>query len=165
MRITSVQGIHMFRRDRTCQLIKCNPWSTRLCPHPTIIKKVKTYLELEGKLGSKPQSQSNQFRPPLPNTNPQIRKESKATEKRKRLIPSKKYKVKVVPRPHPRNVTAQPPQTNDKALVNPESQKPSTSENNPPPLEDALFMLALLGLRQGRCLSIFLDWGRIDQFP
>ena len=76
-------GPHTFRRDRTCQLIKCNPWSTRLCPHPTIIKKMKTYLELEGKLGSKPQSQTNQFRPPLANTNPQVRKESKMTEREK----------------------------------------------------------------------------------
>ena len=32
VRITSMQGTHMFRRDRTCQIIKCNPWSTRLLP-------------------------------------------------------------------------------------------------------------------------------------
>ena len=29
---TSMQGTHMLRRDRTCQLIKCNPWNTRLQP-------------------------------------------------------------------------------------------------------------------------------------
>ena len=96
VRITSMQGSHMFRRDRTCQLIKCNLWSTRLYPHSTIIKKMKTYLKLGGKLGPKPQPQSNQFRPPQPNTNPHVRKESKAMEKRQRLIPTKKYKVKVV---------------------------------------------------------------------
>ena len=134
VRITSMQGTHMFRRDRTYQLIKCNPWSTRLCPHPTIIKKMKTYLELEGKLGPKPQPQSNQLRLPQPDTNPQVRKESKAREKRKRLIPTKKYKVKVVARPDPSSVTTQLPQTNAKAPVISESQKPSTSENNPPPL-------------------------------
>ena len=109
VRITSMQGTHMFRRDRTCQLIKCNPWSTRLCPHPTFIKKMKTYLKLEGKLGPKPQPQSNKFRPPQPNTNPHVRQESKAMEKRKRLIPTKKYKVKVVARPDPSRVTTQPP--------------------------------------------------------
>ena len=107
VRITSMQGTHTFRRDRTCQLIKCNPWSTRLQPHPTIIKKMKTYLELEGKLGPKPQSQSSQFRPLQPDTNPQVRKESKVTEKRKRLTPMKKYKVKVVTRPN--RMTMQPP--------------------------------------------------------
>ena len=47
VRITSMQGTHTFRRDRTCQIIKCNPWSARLYPHPIIIKKMKTYLELE----------------------------------------------------------------------------------------------------------------------
>ena len=132
VRTTLMQGTHMFRRDRTCQLIKCNPLSTRLCPHPTIIKKMKTYLELEGKLGPKPQPQSNQFRSPQPDTNPQVRRDSKATEKRKGLIPTKKYKVKVVARPVPSNVTVHPPQTNVKAPVNSEGQKPSTSENNPP---------------------------------
>ena len=121
VRITSMQGTHTFRRDRTCQIIKCNLWSTRLCSHPTIIKKMKTYLKLKGKLGPKPQSQSNQFRPPLPDIHPQIRKDSKATEKRKWLIPTKKYKVKVDARPDPGNTTAQPAQANTNIPANPEN--------------------------------------------
>ena len=44
-------GDEYFRRDRMTQLIKCTPWSTRLHPHPTIIKKMKTFLEVEGKMG------------------------------------------------------------------------------------------------------------------
>ena len=56
---------------------------------------MKTYLELEGKLGPKFQPQSDQSRSTQPDTNPHVRKETKATEKRKRLIPTKKYKVKV----------------------------------------------------------------------
>ena len=138
-RIILMQGTHMVRRDRTCQVIKCNPWSTRLCCHPTIINKMKMYLELEGKLGPKPQSQSNQFRPPQPNTNPHVRKDSKATKKKKRLIPTKKYKVKVVARPDPSNAAAPPPQTNPEAPVNSEDQKPlpeGTHRNNSPPLEN-----------------------------
>ena len=89
VRITSMQGTYTFRRDRTCQLIKCNPWSTGLCPHPTIIKKMKTCLKLEGNLWPRPQPQSNQFRPPQPNTNPQVRKESKAMEKKKKVASHK----------------------------------------------------------------------------
>ena len=111
VRITSKQGTHMFRRDRTCQVIKCNPWSTRLCPDPIIIKKMKTYLKLEGKLGPKPQSQSDQFRPTQPDTNPCVGTDSKATEKRKRLIPTTKYKVRVVARHGSSNVTVQAPLT------------------------------------------------------
>ena len=139
VRIASMQGAHALHRDRTCPVIKCNPWSTRLCSHCNIIKKMKTYLELEGKLGPKPQPQSNQFRPPQPNTNPHVRKDSKATKMRKKLIPTKKYKVKVVARPNSSNVTAQSPLTNPKAPQNPEGQKPSTEGtpgNNPPPLEN-----------------------------
>ena len=94
---------------------------------------MKTYLELEGKLGSKPQSQTNQFRPPFPDTNPQVRKESKTAEKRKRLSPTKKFKA--VDRPNPGNTTMQLPQ--ESTPVNPESQQPPISESNPPPLEDA----------------------------
>ena len=40
VKITSMQGTHIFRRDGTMQLIKCTPWNTRFCPHPTVIKKM-----------------------------------------------------------------------------------------------------------------------------
>ena len=131
VRMTSMQGTHTFRRDRTCQLIKYNPWSTRLCPHSTITKKIKTYLELEGKLRPKPQSQTNQFRPPLPNANSQIRKDSKTAEKRKRLSPTKK--LKAAARPNPSNTTKQLPHKS--ASVNTENQQPPTSESSPPQLK------------------------------
>ena len=84
---TSLQGMHVFRRDRKTQLIKCTPWSTRLHLCPTIIKKMKTFLEVEGKMGPIPVPvPSNQFRPPLPETNPNIRKND-VIEKRKRATP------------------------------------------------------------------------------
>ena len=50
-------------------MIKCTTWNTRLCPHPTMIKKMKTFLEVEGKIGPIPMSQ---FRPPLPDTTPTL---------------------------------------------------------------------------------------------
>ena len=131
--ITSMQGTHMFRRDRICQVIKCNPWSTRLCPHPTIIKNMKTYHELERKLGPKLQTQSNQFRPTQPDTNPCVRKETKATKKRKWLIPTKKYEMKVVARHNANTATTQPLITVPKTPITPEGQKPlleNTLENS-----------------------------------
>ena len=30
VKVKTMQGIHTFRRDRTSQVIKCNPWSTKL---------------------------------------------------------------------------------------------------------------------------------------
>ena len=80
VKIMSMQGTHIFRRDQTTQLIMCTPQSTRLCPHLKIIKKMKTFAEVEGKMDPWPVSQ---FRPPLPDTNPNIRKDN-AVEKRKR---------------------------------------------------------------------------------
>ena len=73
VKITSMQGTHIFRRDRTTQLIKCTPWSTRLCPRPITLKKMKTFLEIENKMGPIP-TPSSQFRPPLPDTKPQYQK-------------------------------------------------------------------------------------------
>ena len=64
VKITSMQGMHIFRRDRTMQLIKCTPWSKRLCPYPTIIMKMKTFLEVKGKMGPIPQPTSSQYRCP-----------------------------------------------------------------------------------------------------
>ena len=87
VKIMSMQGTHIFRRDQTMQVIKCTPWSTRLHPHPTVIKKMKTFLEVEGKMGPAP-APANQFRPPLPNTNPNIRQDN-AAEKRKRAAPKR----------------------------------------------------------------------------
>ena len=89
VKITSMQGMHIFRRDRTTQLIKCTPWSMRLHLHPTIIKKMRTFLEVENKMGLIILAPANQFRSPLPETNPNVRKND-MTEKRKRATPKKK---------------------------------------------------------------------------
>ena len=138
VRITSMQGTHMFRRDRLCQIIKCNPWSTRFHPHPTPIKKMKTYLELEGKLGPKFQPKPNQSRPTQPNTNPCVRKEIKVADKRRKVIPTKKYKEEVVAKPKPipktTNMTAQLPLTTSSAPMNSEKENPP-QESNPPALK------------------------------
>ena len=61
----------------------------RLCPHPTIIKKMRTFLDVENKMGPIIPVPANQFRPPLPETNPNVRKND-MTEKRKRATPKKR---------------------------------------------------------------------------
>ena len=74
VKVMSMQGMHIFKRDRTTQLITCMPWTTKLCLHPNIIKKMKTFLEVENKMGPVISPPVSQFRPPLPETNPNIRK-------------------------------------------------------------------------------------------
>ena len=117
-----MQGIHTFRQDRTSQVIKYNPWSTRLCPYLSLVRKMKTYRELEGRLGPKPRSlsqtestqnhpQQTQPQPVQPNTNPRIRKvpTTKASNKRKRTVIAKRgYKVRGLNQPIP---TAAAPMT------------------------------------------------------
>ena len=78
------------------------------------------------------------------------------------MIPTKKYKVKVVARPDPSNATLQPPETNAKTPVNPEGQKPSASENNPPPLENAPVCANIpwpeAGKMSGNLFELRRDW-------
>ena len=126
VKITSMQRMHIFRRDRTMQLIKCTPWSTRLHPHPTIIKKIKTFLEVEGKMGPIPQPASSQYRLPQPDTNPKVRKDN-AAEKRKKAGPIKRFRPSTTPKPG--ETATQPPTTVSKVS--------EASENRPPPLEKA----------------------------
>ena len=104
VKITLMQGTHIFRRDRMTQLIKYTPWIMRLHLHPTIIKKMKTFLEVEGKTELMPVPvPGNQFRPPLPETNQNVRKND-VTEKRKRATPKKKFRLAT-----PKITKAQPP--------------------------------------------------------
>ena len=157
--ITPMHGTHVFRRDRTTQLIKCTPWSSRLCPHPTIIKKMRTFLELEGKLGPIPHSPSNQFRPPQLDTNPKV---SKITEKRKRTAPTKRSKNKIALNPNSNKATMQLP--NNKSLIKTESQKSlnPVPESRPPLLEDAPIHTGTLwpeaGKMSGNLFEARKDW-------
>ena len=108
------------------QLIKCIPWSTRLHSHPTIIKKMKTFLEVEGKVGPILQSASSQYRPPQLDTNPKVRKDN-AAEKRKRAAPTKRFRPSTTPKPS--ETATQPPVTVSKV--------PEAPEYRSPPLEKA----------------------------
>ena len=115
VKVKMMQGIHMFRRDRTSEVFKCNPWRTKLCPYPSFIWKLKTSLELEWKLGPKsrcqPQTQLQQIhlgqtqpQPAQPSTSPMVRRapEPKTSDKRKRtMITKRRYNVRVLTHPTP----------------------------------------------------------------
>ena len=134
VKITSMQGTHIFQRDRMTQLIKFTPWSMRLHPHPTIVKKMTTFMEVEGKMGPIPQPTSSQYRPPQPDTNPNVRKD-KATEKRKRVALTKRFRANTVAKPS--KATMCTPMTISKAPTNIKPQvQEGTSDSRPPPLED-----------------------------
>ena len=48
VRVKTVKGIHTLRRDCTTQVTSCKPWSPKLHPYSSLVRKVKTYLELKG---------------------------------------------------------------------------------------------------------------------
>ena len=139
-----MQRACIFRKDQTTQLIKCTPWNTRLCPYPTIIKKIKTFLEVEGKMGPIPASQ---FRPPLPDTNPNIRKD-KTAEKRKRVAP-KRFRPSAAPKP----TTMQLPATVSEA---PDKPKTDVPESRDSPLENAPVHKSTPWPGTGECQATFL---------
>ena len=51
VKVMSMQGTHLYKRDQTTQVTKCVPWTNNIHPHPNIIKKMKTFLEVEKKMG------------------------------------------------------------------------------------------------------------------
>ena len=91
VKVMSMQGTHIFRRDQMIQLVRCILWTPNLCLHPNMVKKMKTFLEVENKMGPIIPALASQFRPPLPETNPNVRK-SDASEKRKRVTPKKRFR-------------------------------------------------------------------------
>ena len=64
---------------------------TNLCPHPSMIKKMRTFLEVENKMGPIIPALVNQYRLPLPETNPNVRK-GNATEKRRTVTPKRRFR-------------------------------------------------------------------------
>ena len=84
---------------------------------------MKTFLEVEGKMGPIPQPASSQYRPPQLDTNPNVRQDNTA-EKRKRAVPTKRFRPSTAPKPSEAAMCS--PATNSKV-----------SENRPPPLEKA----------------------------
>ena len=94
---------------------------------------MRTFLEVEGKMGPIPQPTSSQYRPPQLDTYPNARRD-KAMEKRKRAVPTMRFKLNTAPKPS--ETATCPPATVSKTPVN---IKPQTDapENRSPPLENA----------------------------
>ena len=93
VKVMSMQGTHLYKRDQTTQITKCVLWTNNIRPHPTIIKKMKTFLEVENRMGTTIQTpmQNSQFRPPLPQTNLNICR-SDNVERRKTITPKRKFR-------------------------------------------------------------------------
>ena len=93
---------------------------------------MKTFLEVEGKMGPIPQPANSQYRPSQVDTNPKVRKDN-TMEKRKRAVLTKRFRPSAAPKPS--ETAMQPMATVSKAPVNVKLQT-DASENRPQPLEN-----------------------------
>ena len=94
---------------------------------------MKTFLDVEGKMGPITQPASSQYRSPQPDTNPNVRKD-KAAGKRKRAVSTKRFRANAVYKPS--EAAMYPPATISKAQTNIKPQE-GIPDNRPPPLGDA----------------------------
>ena len=121
VKVKTVQGIHTFRRDRTSQVIRCNPWSTKSLPLPH--QEDENILGV-GRLSPKsrplPQTQPQQTHlqqnnpsPAQLSTNPMVRKcpgpKTNVCDKRRTMIAKRRYKVRVLTQPMPSTPTSTEP--------------------------------------------------------
>ena len=74
-----------------CSLCKAQKKEANPPHHPNMIKKMKTFLEMENKMGPIIPALANKYRLPLPETNPNIAK-GNATKKRKTVTPKRRFR-------------------------------------------------------------------------
>ena len=148
VKVTSMQGTYIFRRDWMTQLVRCIPWTANLHPHPNIVKKMKSFLEVENKMGPIVPAPASQFRLPVPETNPNVRRGG-ASEKRKRVTPKKRFRP-ATPRataPHLPLPQVPPKSTSDAAttsapvMVREDTPWPSTGKMSGNLFEDRNWLL------------------------
>ena len=145
VKVKTMRGIHTFRRDHTTQVISCNPWSPRLNPYPPIIRKMKIYLELEGKLGTQPctstyllDKKSLLWKMPVP---------KKAEKKRAKAPVKRRFKLRLIEQSLPINPTLPVNATPTVVTTTAESTlmsavKPTATTANPTPLPVTIYNLA-----------------------
>ena len=99
VKVKMMRGIHTFRRDHTIQVISCKPWRPTPCAHPSILRKMQTYLELEGKNGTQLCTSTNDLTKPLHLRRPQFTKKAANKKKRTKTPLMRQFKVRLIEKP------------------------------------------------------------------
>ena len=126
VKITSMQGTHIFRRDRIYTADKMYWMEHQTLPTPHYHQENEGFPRDRRKNGPHTQPTSSQYRPTQLDTNPKVRKDN-AAEKRKRVVPTRRFRPSAAPKPN--ETATEPPATVFKA--------PEDPENRTPPLEKA----------------------------
>ena len=107
-------------------------------------------------MGPIPQPTSSQYRSPQLDTNTNVRKD-KAAEKRKRAVPTKRFRPNTASRPS--EVAMHPPATISKAPINVKPQA-DASVNRPLPSEDATVCKSTAWSSAGKMLEDLFEEGK-----
>ena len=133
VKVKTMKGIHTFRRDCTTQIISCKPWSPRLQPYPSLVRRMQTYLELKGQNASQSCPSSNQaVRPTLLWKTPVPKKAiDRRQKKRSRMPIRKQFKVRLVEKPLSHNRKPEATATTATATQTPMMKPTATSIKGP----------------------------------
>ena len=107
VKVKTMKGIHTFRRDHTIQIIYCKLWSPRLCPYPSLVRRIQTYLELKGQDASQPHPSTKQAVQPTLLWKTRVPKKAvdqRQKKKRSKMPIRKQIKVRLIEKP-PSNTT------------------------------------------------------------
>ena len=101
VKVKTMKGIHVFRRDCTTQIISCKPWSPRLHPNPSLMRRMQMYLGLKGQGANQPCSSSNQAVKPTSLQKAPVPKKAieKRQKKRSKMPIRKQFKVRLTEKP------------------------------------------------------------------
>ena len=98
--VKTMEGIHTFRRDCTTQIISCKPWSPRIWPYPSLVRRTQTCLELKGEDASQLCPSSNQAdRPTSLWKTPVPKKAIDRRQKKSKMPIREQYKVRLIEKP------------------------------------------------------------------
>ena len=108
VRVKTMKGIHTYRRDCTIQEISCKPWNSRLCPHPSLVRKMQTFLELEGQISSQPHDSPYQVGKTTSPWKTPVPKRAADKMRRTKTPMKRQFKVRLVEKPLPINIKSEP---------------------------------------------------------
>ena len=142
----------------------CNPWSTRLCPYPSLISKMKTYLELKGKPGPKPKPQLQPCISTFSHNSSLTRKtlmpKNAGKKRRARTLVKRRYKIRVITQPLATTPTS--PMNPIPPAVPTPTGATSTATTQMPMVKSAAMsiLVTVYNLAQGKCEGIPYPTGR-----
>ena len=133
VKVKTVKGIHTFRRNHITQIISCKPWSPRLCPYPSLVRRMPTYLELKGQDARELHPSTNQaVRPTLLWKTPIPKKAIDRRQKKRSKMPIRKqFKVRLIEKPPSNTTKPEATATNVTATQTPMTKAMATSTKWP----------------------------------